>query len=157
MYGSYASLDLIGFWCVWGDTRFRLIALNLSGRHCYIYLSGVFIWFIFIFRFNFCVLFSLNQFTVELWFNVQVLPKEDHARYTWSSILPPCLRRKNKKINLHASGCGMKLEGISLEMKQQEAEAKYISWFARVLSYCISLLCFSHSVYDLQVPSNKES
>ncbi|KAJ8437049.1 hypothetical protein Cgig2_025896 [Carnegiea gigantea] len=58
------------------------------------------------------------------WVWQQVLPKEDHAHYTWRSILPKCFRRKKEKIKLHASGPGMKLEGISLEMKQQEAEAK---------------------------------
>lgn len=54
----------------------------------------------------------------------KVLPKEDNAHYTWSSILPKCFRRKKEKIKLHASGPGMKLEGVSLEMKQQEAAAK---------------------------------
>lgn len=54
----------------------------------------------------------------------KVLPREDNACFSWSSVLPTCLWRKKDKISIHATGSGMKVEGISLEMKQQEAEAR---------------------------------
>ncbi|KAL2923572.1 ABC transporter A family member 1 [Bienertia sinuspersici] len=78
---------------------------------------------------NFLLCLSMMLFDAVLYGAIgiyldKVLPKEDHTDFSWKLLLPKCLRKK-KDNNKPVSFCsGLKLEGTSMEMKQQEVEAR---------------------------------
>ncbi|KAK9664352.1 hypothetical protein RND81_14G035600 [Saponaria officinalis] len=78
---------------------------------------------------NFMVCLSMMIFDTVLYCAIGVFldknfSKEDNTRFSWRSILPKCFHRKKDTIRPYVSGSGMKLEAISLEMKQQEVDGR---------------------------------
>lgn len=78
---------------------------------------------------NFLLCLSMMLFDALLYGAIgiyldKVFPKEDHAHFSWKLILPKCLWRKKDNIKPYSFGPGLKVEGTSLEMKQQEVEGR---------------------------------
>ncbi|XP_048497581.1 ABC transporter A family member 1 isoform X3 [Beta vulgaris subsp. vulgaris] len=78
---------------------------------------------------NFLLCLSMMLFDALLYGAIgiyldKVLPKEDHEHFSWKLILPKFLQTKKDNIKPCTVGSVLKVEGTSMEMKQQEVEGR---------------------------------